>query len=60
MIFQGGPILRTHTYTRTVIARFPDRDALDDGYHSDAYQALVQHRFRAATGNFIVVDGIDF
>ena len=46
-------------YTRAVIARFPDREALDRWYHSDEYQALVQHRFRASTGNFIVVDGFD-
>jgi uncharacterized protein (DUF1330 family) len=46
-------------YTRTVIASFPDRDAMDRWYHSDEYRALTQHRFRASSGNFVVVQGFD-
>jgi uncharacterized protein (DUF1330 family) len=42
-------------YTRTVLLKFPNDDAFKQWYGSDAYQALVQHRFRGSTANFVVI-----
>ena len=46
-------------YTRTVLLRFPDHDALERWYRSDAYQAIAQHRFRGSTANVAVIQGLD-
>ena len=35
-------------HTRTVVIRFSDENEAKRWYESDAYQTLVQHRFRAA------------
>lgn len=45
-------------HSRTVLIEFPDNDALQSWYHSDAYQALLQHRVAAATANIGVVQGL--
>ena len=44
-------------YTRTVVLRFADENEAKRWYESDQYQALVQHRFRAARTNLILAKG---
>jgi uncharacterized protein (DUF1330 family) len=44
-------------YTRTVVLRFADENEAKRWYESDAYQTLVQHRFRAAKTNLILAKG---
>ena len=44
-------------YTRTVVIRFPDAGEADRWYNSPEYQQLVQHRFRAARTNAVLVNG---
>ena len=44
-------------HSRTVLLKFPNEDAFRRWYHSDAYQALAKHRFKAATANFVVITG---
>jgi uncharacterized protein (DUF1330 family) len=43
--------------SRAVVLEFPDRAALLDWYHSDAYQAVIGLRFAATAGFAIIVDG---
>jgi len=45
------------TFTRTVLIEFPSKAAADAWYHSEAYQALAQHRFAASDGNIIMIKG---
>lgn len=45
-------------HTRTVLLQFPDAHAFDRWYHSDAYQALAQHRFGASSGSVVVIQGL--
>ncbi len=45
-------------WTRTVLIEFPDHAALEAWYSSPDYQALAQHRFRAAGANIVVVKGL--
>jgi uncharacterized protein (DUF1330 family) len=45
-------------HTRTVLLEFPDRDELDRWYHSEAYQTLAQHRFKASQGSIAIVQGM--
>lgn len=42
---------------RAVVLEFPDRAALLDWYHSDAYQAVVGLRFAGTAGFAIIADG---
>jgi uncharacterized protein (DUF1330 family) len=42
--------------TRTVLIRFPSADEAQRWYASPQYQAIAQHRFRASTGNIVMVD----
>ena len=44
--------------TRTVLLEFPTKEDALAWYKSDAYQALAQHRFAAADGNIIIVQGM--
>lgn len=44
-------------YTRTVVLRFSDENEAKRWYGSGQYQALVQHRFRAAKTNLILAKG---
>ena len=44
--------------TRTVLLRFPSKAALDAWYHSDAYQALAQHRFAASEANIAMIEAL--
>jgi uncharacterized protein (DUF1330 family) len=45
------------SYTRTVVIRFSDEEEAKRWYESDQYQALAQHRFRAAKTNLILAKG---
>jgi uncharacterized protein (DUF1330 family) len=42
-------------YTRTVVIRFPSADEARRWYESPEYQAIAQHRFRAAKTNAVIV-----
>ena len=48
----------TWNHTRTVLLQFPDANAFDRWYHSEAYQALAQHRFGASSGSVVVIQGL--
>lgn len=43
--------------TRTVVLEFPSMDHAKRWYNSPAYQAVAQHRFKAATSNLILTEG---
>jgi uncharacterized protein (DUF1330 family) len=43
-------------YTRTVLIRFPSADEARRWYESPEYQAIAQHRFRAAKTNAVLVE----
>lgn len=45
-------------YTRTVLLRFPSAEDARRWYESPEYQALAQHRFRAATANVIIAEAL--
>ncbi len=45
-------------YTRTVVLRFPSVEEAMRWGESSEYQVIAQHRFRAATTNAIMVEGI--
>lgn len=42
-------------FSRLVILRMPSREAFDAWYHSDEYQAIAQHRFKASVANITVL-----
>jgi uncharacterized protein (DUF1330 family) len=42
--------------TRTVLMRFPSAEEARRWYASPQYQAIAEHRFRASTGNAVVVE----
>lgn len=42
--------------TRTVLMRFPSAEEARRWYASPQYQEIAQHRFRASTGNAVVVE----
>ncbi len=44
-------------YTRAVLIRFPDREALDAWYFSPEYQRILQHRLKGARCDTIVIEG---
>jgi uncharacterized protein (DUF1330 family) len=43
---------------RLVVLEFPDLAGLKSWYHSPGYQQLLVLRKRAATSNFVIVDGV--
>ncbi len=45
-------------YTRTVLLQFPSAEEMQRWYHSPEYQALAQHRFKAARANIIMARGL--
>ena len=47
------------TASRSVLIRFPSDDAAMNWYNSPEYQNLAKHRFKASTGNCILVQGFD-
>ena len=44
--------------TRTVIARFKDKETALRWYKSEEYQELVQYRLQASTADVIITQGI--
>jgi len=44
-------------HPRLVIIEFPTREAAEDWYKSDAYQAVISLRLKSSVGNVIIVDG---
>jgi uncharacterized protein (DUF1330 family) len=46
-------------YERTVIIEFPSREAAEQWYRSEAYQQILPLRLESATGNLIILDGVD-
>lgn len=55
-----SPVVKegTWNHTRTVLLQFPDMGSFDRWYHSEAYQALAQHRFGASTGSVVLIQGL--
>ena len=43
--------------TRTVVVEFPSMDHAKRWYQSPKYQAVVQHRFKAATSRIVLTEG---
>ena len=43
-------------YDRTVLLRFPDRDAIARWVESPKYQAIIGHRLRGASSNIVILD----
>jgi len=52
-----APVVKEGTwpYTRTVLAEFPSSAEFDRWYHSEAYQALAQHRFAASQASLALI-----
>ena len=44
---------------RNVVVEFPNRATAEAWYHSDAYQAIIQHRTDNSTGSLALVDGYE-
>ena len=44
-------------YTKTVVIHFPSIEVAKRFYESPEYKEIVQHRFRAATTDLILVEG---
>ena len=44
-------------YTKTVVVRFPSVEQAKRWYNSNEYKKVVQHRFKAADTDLILVDG---
>lgn len=44
---------------RNVVIEFPNREAAQAWYNSNAYQAIIQHRINSSTGTLALVDGYD-
>jgi uncharacterized protein (DUF1330 family) len=41
------------------VIEFPSREIAEAWYHSEAYQAIIQHRTDNSTGALTLVDGYD-
>ncbi|MDR6935461.1 MULTISPECIES: DUF1330 domain-containing protein [unclassified Luteibacter] len=52
-VLEGPPV------EGVVIVSFPTMDEARAWYHSPAYQAVAQHRFKGATYRSILVQGVD-
>lgn len=46
-------------YSRAVLIEFPDEGELRRWYESNEYQALVQHRLKAARCDTLLIKGLD-
>ncbi len=44
-------------FTRTVVVRFPTKQAALDWYNSKEYQEIVKHRWAASEANLVVIEG---
>jgi uncharacterized protein (DUF1330 family) len=42
---------------RNVVIEFASRDVAEAWYHSDAYQAIIEHRINNSIGTIAIVDG---
>ena len=51
-------IVGSWPYTRTVLLRFPSREEAMKWYQSPEYQSLAQHRFRASSANFVIIEAL--
>ena len=47
-----------YDHTRTVILRFPTKEAAHAWYDSEEYQTLAKHRFAASSGSALIVQGL--
>lgn len=45
--------------TRTVVLEFPSKEHAKRWYESEAYQKIVQHRFKAAEANIVLAQGFE-
>ena len=60
LVFRGkksSVLSGEHTHDDTVVIRFPDMDALNNWFHSDAYQALIPVRTQAADMVLVAYEG---
>lgn len=64
--FEGRLIARGGKFTvlegewqnpRTVIIEFPDRQAAQGWYDSDAYRKIIELRHKSSRGNLVILDG---
>ncbi len=46
-------------YSKSVIIKFPDKQAFDDWYYSEEYQRILKFRLNASSGESILVEGIN-
>ncbi len=49
----------TWPQARTVVIEFPSMEKARDWYQSPKYQAIAQHRFKAATTNLVLAPGFE-
>ena len=54
---QADVLEGTWPKARTVVLEFPSMDHAKRWYSSAAYETLVQHRFKGATSNIILIEG---
>ena len=45
-------------HTRTVLLEFPDAEAFEAWYGSEAYRALARHRHAASTGSVVLIKAL--
>ena len=60
-LIRGGPFTAAEgqARSRNVVIEFPSYQAALDCYHSKEYQAARAHRLRAATGEIVIVEGVE-
>ena len=44
-------------FTRTVVVRFPSKQAALDWYNSKEYQQIAKHRWAASEANIVLIEG---
>jgi uncharacterized protein (DUF1330 family) len=45
-------------YSRTVLLKFPDKEAAKRWYADPDYQRILKHRFASSTANLVLIDGV--
>jgi uncharacterized protein (DUF1330 family) len=60
-LVRGGPFTAAEgrARSRNVVIEFPSYQAALDCYHSKEYQAARAHRLPAATGEIVIVEGVE-
>ncbi len=60
-LIRGGPFTAAEgqARSRNVVIEFPSYQAALDCYHSKEYQAARAHRLPAATGEIVIVEGVE-